>query len=461
VPGPAARRPHPPDMAGELARSARRAGGRLLIVGGWVRDAQLGRSARDLDFELYGFDRARARAWLDQVGVRSVDEVGRSFPVLLVRREGSSPFELTLADPQLDADFAAQFARNARRRDLTVNALGLDPLTGEWLDPYGGREDLAARRLRAVDATRFGEDPLRALRVARLAADLDAEPDERLLALCGEQDLGSVAVERLYRELSALLATQRPSRGLSVLARSRSLAHFPELAALEGLAQDPRWHPEGCVWTHTLMVVDEAARLRTGEGERDDWLMWAALLHDLGKPETTKIEPDAVRSHAHDTVGAELAYQWLVRWRAPAKTVEAVRSLVRHHLAPALLVGQGATDRGFRRLARRLAASGVDAALLQLVARADHLGRTTDEARARRFPAGDAFAERMRSLDTLRAPVAMRVRGRDVLARGVEPGPEVGAILARCEAIADETGWSDPQRILDRALRGGTRGRSG
>ena len=253
-----------------------------------------------------------------------------------------------------------------------------------------------------------------------------------------------------------------PAHGLEVLADTGVRANFPEREALDGVAQDPRWHPEGCVWTHTVMGIREAARLRVGDGqrgwaesadaERDLWLMWGALCHDFGKPETTSIEADAIRSHGHDVVGEGLARAWLGRLRAASRTQGAIAALVRWHLAPALLVRQNSTDRGYRRLARRLGEAGVDAELLWRVARADHLGRTTDEALARDFSDGDVFLERMRSLGVERSAPREAVLGRDVLAAGIAPGPEVRRILDRCRDIQDQTGWSDAARILERAL---------
>lgn len=440
-----------------LAARISEAGGRLLLVGGWVRDGCLGRAARDLDVEIYDLSHAETRGVLREAGLETIEVAGRHFPVLLARGGGFEPFEISLVDRsselQPGVDFERRAAACAARRDLTVNAMALDPLTGEGFDAFGGFADLEARRLRAVDPNRFGEDPLRVLRVARLAAWLEGEPDRELLACCRAQDLSGLAVERVYRELDRLLQADRVSLGLRVLCDTGGLDPLPELAALEGVPQDPRWHPEGCVWTHTLMVVDEAVRLRVGDARRDGWLMWSALLHDLGKPRTTNRDAGAVRSHGHDVLGARLAVELLERLRAPGAAVAAVETLVRHHLAPALLIAQRSTDRGFRRLARRLQRGGVDADLLQRVARADHFGRTTPDARARRFAAGDEFVARMRSLETLAGPLAATVRGQDVLDAGLEPGPAVGIVLARCEAIQDETGWTDPVRILERALR--------
>ena len=127
--------------------------------------------------------------------------------------------------------------------------------------------------------------------------------------------------------------------------------------------------------------------------------------------------------------------------------------MVRHHLAPANLVAGRATDRAYRRLARRLEGAGVDARLLYRVARADHLGRTTEEARRGEFPEGDRFLRRMEALEVASRAAPDAVLGRHLIARGLRPGPSFGRILERCREVQDETGWQDPERILDAALR--------
>ena len=428
------------------------------MVGGWVRDQLLGLASRDVDLEVFGLDPAQLEGVLEAFG--PVQRVGRAFPVLLVKglsvqlslpRRESTPAEargsLEAVDPSLD------LASASRRRDLTMNAIAWDPLSGEVLDPHGGLADLDRGVLRATDARHFGEDPLRGLRVAQLAARFAMQPDAALLALCGALDLSTVAPERQLEEFrKLLLLPATPSRGLEILRTTGLLRHYPELEAMVGVPQDPEWHPEGEVWPHTLMVVDEAARLRCGEESRDSALLFAALCHDVGKPATTVEEAGRVRSPRHDVEGVEIAERLLARLRAPRDLCTAVAALVRHHLAPALFVKEGAKPRAYRRLARKLAAAGVDPELLHRVALADHLGRTTEEAIERRFPAGDAFLAQLRELEIDSPPPRDAVLGRHVLARGIAPGPEVGRILARCRDLQDETGWSDPDQILDQVL---------
>jgi tRNA nucleotidyltransferase (CCA-adding enzyme) len=443
-----------------LAETIASAGGRAILVGGVVRDALLGIPSKDYDLEVYGLAFDALEGALGRVG--RVMKVGRAFGVLRVagidadvalpRRDnktgrGHRGFQVDL-DPTLD------FAEAARRRDLTINSIGLDPLSGELLDPHGGQRDLAARRLRATDARHFGEDPLRGLRVAQFAARFEMTADDELVALCSNLDLAELPGERLFEEFRKLLLKgRRPALGLSFLATSELLRFFPALAALRGIAQDTRWHPEGDVWTHTLLVVDAAAAERADLGEDDALaLMFAALCHDLGKPQTTAVQGDRVTSHAHETEGVSATQAFLGRLRAPGDLVTRVCGLVRHHVAPAAFVRNGASARAYRRLARALGEAGVNAELLVRLARADRLGRATDEARSGRFPEGETFLERARALAVAAQPPKDAVQGRHLIARGLQPGREFKDLLARCRDVQDETGWDDPQQILDRVL---------
>jgi tRNA nucleotidyltransferase (CCA-adding enzyme) len=266
--------------------------------------------------------------------------------------------------------------------------------------------------------------------------------------LCRALDLAELSGERIFEEMRKLLLKGRvPSIGLRLLEDFDYLRHFPELEALVGVPQDPEWHPEGDVWVHTLMVVDEAAKLRDA-GEDDEALMFGALCHDLGKPSTTVEERGRVRSPAHDVAGVPLAHALLERWRAPNALVRRTGALVEHHLAPALFIKNEAGAQGYRRLARRLGEAGVTLELLVRLARADHLGRTTEEALARMFPAGERFVARARELLVERTAPRDVVMGRHLIARGFAPGPRFGEILRRCREVQDETGWTDPEQIL-------------
>ena len=447
---------------GEVAAAVRDVGGRAVVVGGWVRDHLLGIRSKDVDVEVFGLDVARLESLL--AGFGKVHAVGRAFGVFRVgdvdvdfslprrdskRGPGHRGFDVA-PDPSLD------FAEAARRRDLTVNSIGIDPLTAEVLDPHGGRGDLERRVLRATDPARFPEDPLRGLRVAQLAARLEMAPDGELIALCRGLDLDELSGERVFEEFrKLLLRAAKPSLGFKVLEDTGLLRFFPELDALRGVPQDPEWHPEGDVWVHTLMVLDVAASLRGDEAGEDLALMFGALCHDLGKPATTDRIGGRIRSRGHDAAGIAPTRALLGRMRAPGALVDRVAALVEHHLAPALFIGNGAAAKGYRRLARKLERAGASLELLVRVARADHLGRTTADALAGRFDAGDAFLAAARTHSVEHAAPRDVVLGRHLIARGLQPGPGFAPILERCRDVQDGTGWTDPDRILDRALAEG------
>jgi len=273
--------------------------------------------------------------------------------------------------------------------------------------------------------------------------------------LCSQLDLAELPPERLYEELrKLLLKARKPSLGFEFLSRAHLLRFFPEIENLQGVPQDPKWHPEGDVWVHTMLVIDEAAALRTGDDE-DLALMVAALCHDFGKPAVSVEHDGRVRTPKHDVIGARLAREFLQRLRAPGHLCDQVEALVKYHLAPALFVAQGTTAKGYRRLARNLDKAGVNIALLVRVARADHWGRTTDEANRRIFPAADTFiAEAEKASVVDEAPTDI-VQGRHLQARGLEPGPQFGEILNRCRDLQDETGCTDADKILDKVLGDG------
>jgi tRNA nucleotidyltransferase (CCA-adding enzyme) len=442
-----------------IARSVQAAGGRALLVGGYARDRLLGLESKDHDFEIYGLPLERLESVLGAMG--EVIAVGKAFGVLRVKGIDAD-FSIPRRDSKtgrghrgfvVELDPSLTFAEAARRRDVTINSMAIDPLTGEILDPHGGRADLERRILRATDPEKFSEDSLRALRVAQFRARFEMEPDAELRRICAAIDLSDLPGERIFEELKKLLLrARRPSLGFEFLRETGLLRFFPELESMVGVPQDREWHPEGTVWEHTMMVVDEAARARLGDADEDLAVLFGALCHDLGKPLTTVEVNGRVRSPNHEDEGVPIAESFLSRLRAPGDLVAKVGAMVQHHLAPAQLPQHGATPKAYRRLARKLDAAGINARILHRVAEADHFGRTTADALARQFPAGDEFLRRAAELSVEVQATRDVVLGRHLLARGYPPSPWFGDVLAVCREIQDETGWLDPDAILERAL---------
>ena len=423
------------ELCGRLAA----AGGRALLVGGAVRDGLLGLETKDYDLEVYGLPEERLRLELERSG--KVDAVGQSFAVLKVSGLAGVTGAVDVSLPRRDSKVAPghrgiaaagdpflPIDEASRRRDFTINAMLVDPLSGELLDPQGGRRDLDARLLRAVDAETFGEEPLRALRAVQLAGRFGLTVDPATARLCAAMPLEELPAERVFGEIEKLLLkARRPSLGLALLRDWGMLRVIaPELEPLAATPQDPGWHPEGDVWTHTLMVVDEAAALRADlDHPRALALMLGALCHDLGKPATTIFEEGRLRSRGHEEAGVAPTTAVLDRWNVYSLSGYDVRAtvlgLVAHHLKPGLLYDNrdDVSEGAIRRLAARC-----EPDLLYRVARADCLGR------AGHFEpvAMEWFLERVRQLDAHRPPAPL-LRGRDLVALGVAPGPAVGRIL--------------------------------
>jgi tRNA nucleotidyltransferase (CCA-adding enzyme) len=427
----------------DLLDALRAAGGRPYVVGGAVRDRLLGLPVKDFDVEVFALSAVRLAAVLHAHG--RVDAVGQAFRVYKVSGVPGVDGALDVALPRRDSkrgpghrgigvegdpDMTVEEA--ARRRDFTVNAMLLDPRTGEVIDPWGGRRDLEARVLRAVDPRTFGEDPLRALRAVQFAARYDLAVDPATAALCAAMPIAELPPERVFGEIEKLLLkAARPARGLALMAEWGMLPVVaPELVPLRDTPQDPGWHPEGDVWTHTLQVVDEAAPLAAElEPDRPRQLavMLGALCHDLGKATTTRFEDGRIRSRGHEESGVPPSAALLDRWNVHTLLGYDVRgqvlALVAQHLKPGQLYDE--RDRVSAGAIRRLAAK-CEPDLLYRVARADCLGRRPGVFEP---VAMEWFRERVRELDVARRAPEPILKGRDVLALGIAPGPEVGRIV--------------------------------
>lgn len=433
-----------------LARAVREQGGRAFVVGGAVRDRLLGRAGRDADLEVHGL----AAESVERIAAAQgkVHLVGRQFAVLhLAVPEGS--IELSLprresktgpghkgfavrAEPELGPREAS------RRRDFTVNAMLEDPLTGEVLDFHGGRADLRRGVLRHVSAA-FAEDPLRVLRAGRFAARFGWTVHPATAALCRGLDLAELPRERIEREWEEiLLHGEQPGAGLRALECCGALRFFPELAALRGVPQDPEWHPEGDVLTHTALCLDAAARIRATM--EDPWAeMLAVLAHDLGKAATTAFARGRWRSIGHDDAGVPLAETLLARISARAGLAETVGALVREHLRPGQLhlARERVGDAAIRRLATR-----VDLRALVRVAWADAAGRRMllDEP----WPPSAWLLERAAALGVRDAAPRPLLQGRDLLALGLAPGPRVGELLRAAYELQLEGGLAGREAAL-------------
>jgi tRNA nucleotidyltransferase (CCA-adding enzyme) len=415
-----------------LARGTRDAGGRALLVGGCVRDAALGMAVKDVDVEVYGIGPDRLIPLLSRWF--ALDLVGEAFGVVKLRglavdvavprREsktglGHKGFAV-LSDPDMSP------AEAASRRDYTVNSMAVDPLSGELIDPFDGMGDLRRRILRHTSG-KFAEDPLRVLRGMQFVARFELVPASETVALCARIGPEGLAEERVFEEWRKLVVLGvRPSAGLAFLRATRWLSHYPELETMVGCRQDPAWHPEGDVWTHTLICMDSFARDRVGDAHEDLVVGLAVLCHDLGKPLTTFVEDGRIRSPGHSEAGEEPTRRFLGRMTRQRSLADDVVPLVREHLRPVDFFTQQAGDAAIRRLARRV--GRIDR--LVRVARADQGGKGDTAPVV--FEAGEWLLARAQALavkDSVPGPLVM---GRHLLGLGLEPGPGFAPILEAC-----------------------------
>jgi tRNA nucleotidyltransferase (CCA-adding enzyme) len=412
---------------------------RAFLVGGCVRDALLGLPVKDFDLEVFGVSYARLAKALSRWG--RVDFVGQSFGVAKLTTGSGLAYDFAIPrrdrkvalghkgfEVEFDADITPQEA--ASRRDFTINALMLDPRRGEVLDFFGGQTDLRDRVLRHTSGA-FVEDPLRVLRGMQFASRFNLRAAPETIALCRsiKASFHELAVERVGEEWFKWAAKSAvPSVGLLFLADTEWLEHFPELAALRGTPQDPEWHPEGDVFTHTAHCCDALVKLpewqAADESSRIAWTL-AVLAHDFGKPAVTH---EAMRdgrmrivSPGHEEGGVEPALRFLERIHVPHAIRDRVPPLVANHLAHL----QPVTDRAVRRLAKRLEPETI--AGLCVIVTADHSGRPP---KPPCVPEGVkallAKAEELRVQDSAPKPI---LQGRHLIAAGMKPGKEFKAIL--------------------------------
>jgi tRNA nucleotidyltransferase (CCA-adding enzyme) len=319
-------------------------------------------------------------------------------------------------DPHLPPEQAA------RRRDLTINALLRDPLSGEILDFHGGRADLERGVLRHVAAATFVEDPLRLLRVVRLHAGLGFRIHPPTAALCRGLSLDGVAWERIGQELAAwLVRAPSPERGLDALLYTGAERQFPALHALRGCPVGPGWVAGADAWSLTRAVLAAAGARRTGERERDWPLMVAALLQAVGRPGVTRHRGGVWLAPGAAGAAAARVPPWLHRVDRSQAVARQARALVAEQASIDTLAASGAGYPAYRRLATR-----VDSDLLLRLAEALHVARHGAQAP---YAAGERARAHWMAEDLLGRAPAPLLQGRDVQALGVPPGPAIGRWL--------------------------------
>lgn len=415
------------EIVKKITEYVNEAGGRVFFVGGCVRDRLLGIENKDVDIEVHGISPENLYSILEKAGEPLV--YGRSFGVFALRGE-----DIDIAMPRreraigkghrdfvVDVDPFIGTREAARRRDFTINALMEDALTGEIVDHFGGQEDLKAGIIRHIDPATFVEDPLRVLRGAQFAARFGFGIAPDTVELCRGIDLSTLSKERVEEELrKALLKADKPSIFFEAMREMDQLDHwFPELKELIGLEQDPVFHPEGDVWTHTMEVIDRAAGYRDKVSEPFSFML-LALTHDLGKIVTTEEKNGRIHAYEHETKGLPLVESFLRRILNENDVIDYVLNMVPLHMKPNVAAHSKPALKSTNRMFDHAEAPED----LIWFAAADRPVFAGEEA----FSGDTEFLlERLAAYDEIMA--RPHVMGRDLIAAGLEPGEDFSEIL--------------------------------
>jgi len=439
-----------------IVQAVHAAGGRTLLVGGAVRDLLLGKLTKDLDIEVHGIMLEQLESILSQFG--PVDLVGKSFGVLRLHNVDID-WSVPRADsagrkPLVHIDESMSIKKAFERRDLTINAMGIDLVTFELIDPFGGAADLQAHRLCAPNLELFAQDPLRFFRVMQFIGRFEMEPDEALNQCCARMSLVDVSRERIAVEFEKLLLqSKEPSRGIRWLAQIRRLADvLPELYETIGVEQDPGWHPEGDVFEHTMQALDASVRITYDNEYEMLVLRYAALCHDLGKATTTKIIDGRWRSLGHEKESAVLSKRMLKRIVMKFDLIDDVSLLAAHHMAPGQFIKLNAGLAAYKRLALKLMPR-MNLHILADLACADKQGRNPHSREPLRALPDffEPFLAQARKAQVEFFPEKPVLEGRDLIGI-IPPGPALGELLKRAYTIQIEEGITDKLVLKERVL---------
>lgn len=429
-----------------LCRQLRDRGFQAWVVGGSLRDVLLGRQPKDWDLATSAKPQEMMRIWKRVIptgiahGTVTVLSGDDSYEVTTLRGEGA------YSDGRRPDEvfFVQDIEQDLARRDFTVNAIAYDPLDGRLIDPFDGLADLERKLLRTVGRpeARFGEDGLRVLRAARFAATLEFELEAATLAAIPGSlaAFSQVSKERVRDEWLRALVARKPSRAFEVMRETGILSiTCPELMEQVGCTQNR--HHAYDVWQHSMVCLDESPE--------DALQRLAALLHDLGKPRTRNLSDKTgdYTFYHHESVGADLAEEWLRTYRFSNDERKSVVHLVRHHL---ICYSSEWSDAAVRRFVRRVGVEHVDA-LLEL-ARADAIAKGKPPE-----PEFAALAELRARIEASRAQGAafgtrdLAISGRDVMIKlGVPPGPIIGKVLERVlERVLEDPQLNQRDALLE------------
>lgn len=453
-----------PDKILTLVERLKQSGGKSYLVGGGVIDLMQGKKIKDWDIEVFGLNYFDIEMCVKFLKGAKADLIGQKFGVVKVSYEG---LDIELSIPRRDSkvgpkhqDFDVELIPDltireaARRRDFTINALYYDFETKQIIDPFNGLEDLANGYVHYVDRDTFTDDPLRAFRAMQIVARKGKHwsKDLRNLIVAMAPVLKHLSGESIFGEMNKLLMlADKPSIGfIEASTHVGIFSLWPELKALWNCKQNPEWHPEGNAWTHTLMVVDEAAKYRDELPE--EWrlpFMWGMLLHDIGKPIAShwNEEKQKITSIDHDEIGEPIARQFMERLTNNQDLIDKVCAIVKVHMRPRLLLKATPKRAAWRRLQN---VCPLD--ILAYVSMVDNDGRgETQEKLGKSEPSFIKTMEVHRELGSPSSKIKPILMGRHLIERGHKPSPKFGPILERAYEYQLETGCEDIEELYNEA----------
>jgi len=430
--------------------------GTAFLVGGAVRDYFMGRAIKDIDIEVHGINEENLVKLLSSFG--PVHRVGASFGIFSVpgceiewalpRHDSPGRKPTVSVDPFMDIKEACS------RRDLAMNGMAINCITGELIDSFGGRKDISDKILRTPEPLFFVQDPLRFYRVMQFIGRFDMNPDDTLNEVCSRMDITGVSRERIEQEIKKLLLLSRyPSRGIRWLQKINRLEEiFPEIAALIAVAQDPEWHPEGDVFEHSMQALDAAAEITYPCAFITIALRYAALCHDMGKAVSSCLRNGRWTAHGHAVTGVPISYMFLRRITRDKELIKVVKKCVLYHMAPGEFVKTHASAAAYKRLAADLFPE-INLDLLADLSVSDKKGRNAQSSEPLSNGPNDIqiFRDTAQKYGVLYEPERAILTGKDFL-DVISEGPELGAAVDCAYKIQINSGITDKTELKKRTV---------
>jgi len=410
--------------------------GKVFLVGGFVRDTLLDIPNKDIDFEVYGIPAEKLLHELKKFG--KAELVGKQFGCFKLWVDGKDyDFSLPRTEEKegkghkgfkIESDCNMQYEIACKRRDITINSILIDPLSLEFIDPFNGMDDIKNKIIRHT-SIHFNEDPLRVLRIARFSAKLDWDVNEKTLQLCEEmvEEGKTLPEERIWGELkNTILSCKNISRFFNVLKETNWISLFPSFEKLIGLEQNPKWHPEGDVWNHTLINMEKMIDICNREYLSDDErivLLISVMFHDIGKIITTTTKDDGkIISYGHSQVHEEFIFNAMDEFGIPKKIQVSCIPLIREHMIKASC-SNNCSVRLVKRLAKRLLPQTIKN--LCYVMEADNNDK---------IHSSDFITDLLKLSEEeglLNGGPTQIIMGKDLIKLGYKPGKEMGIILKK------------------------------